>query len=704
MGNPPTVVRSGADPAEALPVVTSEADRTAVAVALDLSRVPLQIGRIATRCAVRAQLDHDPSVAAHRLTPTAMADVRAASNRALDVHVLAAIGVGQPVAHQRFETVASSPSSTVSAPSLPLRVTVIPAGSPSAIQVATVQAMATNAEMVVGGWLPPDLVGRRTGRPDLLVRTGVQGPEGSGPQASVPGWVPVIVRNHGLTRPEPGSTITASPLQHPDPSQAETMVDRGFKAKRLLEDGIELAHHWRLLQAAGLVTPGQAATGGVVDRTGTLWWIDLAEPHWNVDWSPEYVSTLVRYDHEFELRIELIANQLARNRHEPAAPRREPIHIGECSTCPWDGVCSIELEAADHISLIPRSTYRHYVSHRDRGVETRAAVAALHWPTAHVLHGSNQRDPEGDLAGFLTIASRHPSTTAVTEPAGHEFSDVVARLLEVDIHTVAELGQMHPGTASYQGAIVGHLPTVIDQARAATAGITFRARGLQRVEVRRADVEIDVDMENVDLGVYLWGTLVSGQPEVLERIGVRPGYHPFFSWEPMGPAEQARVFNRFWAWFAAIRQRCSEAGLTFAAYCYTSAEFSKMTQILKEAPEGTPLPDRASIVELVNSPEWVDLYDVVRTSLVTGHGLGLKRIAPLAGFSWRDEDPGGLQSMLWHQVAVSDPDPAVRAEHRSRLLAYNEDDVLATLAVRRWLDQVELPAIESWRPPGPAGR
>ncbi|MEO6627849.1 MAG: TM0106 family RecB-like putative nuclease [Aquihabitans sp.] len=696
MGNQPTAVRAGGDAATDPPEFTVGPASTPGTRASHTAQVPLQVGRIATQCAVRAQLDHDPSVAAHRLTPTAMADVRAGSNRALDADVLAAIGVGEPATGRDFTTTGAPASGADAGPSRPPRVTVIPPGSPADIQSATVHAMATNAQVIVGGWLPPDVVGRRTGRPDLLVRTGVAHHPGS-----VPGWVPVNVRNHGLTRPEPGSTITASALRRPDPAHAEALVDRGFKAKRLLEDGIELAHHWRLLQAAGLVTSGQPATGGVIDRTGTLWWIDLDAPRWNVDWTAECVSTLARYDHEFELRVELIANQLARNRHEPTAPRRAPVHIGECASCPWDGVCRIELEAADHTSLLPRTTYRHYVSHRDRGIETRAQVAALHWPTAHVLHGPSPRDPEGDLRGFLAIAAHHPATTAVTDIAGHEFNAVVTRLLDIGINTVGELGRIHPGTASYQGAAAGHLPTVIDQARATTAGVTSRARGLPRVAVRRADVEVDVDMENVDLGVYLWGTLVTGRSDVLERAGARAGYQPFFSWEPMGPHEQAKVFNRFWTWLSALRQRCALAGLTFGAYCYTSAEFSKMTQILKEAPDGALVPERTAIDELVTSPDWVDLYDVVRTSLVTGHGLGLKRIAPLAGFSWRDEDPGGLQSMLWHQIAVSDPDPAARAEHRSRLLAYNEDDVLATLAVRRWLDRVELPAIESWSPPEP---
>ena len=68
------------------------------------------------------------------------------------------------------------------------------------------------------------------------------------------------------------------------------------------------------------------------------------------------------------------------------------------------------------------------------------------------------------------------------------------------------------------------------------------------------------------------------------------------------------------------------------------------------------------------------------------NGIGLKVVANAgAGFSWRDPDPGGLNSQTWWDLAVHDPDPQVRESSRTRVMEYNEDDVKATLAVRRWL-------------------
>ena len=59
-------------------------------------------------------------------------------------------------------------------------------------------------------------------------------------------------------------------------------------------------------------------------------------------------------------------------------------------------------------------------------------------------------------------------------------------------------------------------------ARAWLADLTL-VRRVDRVEVPRADVEVDVDMESFgDAGAYLWGCLLSGAD-----IGVPQGYRAF---------------------------------------------------------------------------------------------------------------------------------------------------------------------------------
>jgi predicted RecB family nuclease len=99
-----------------------------------------------------------------------------------------------------------------------------------------------------------------------------------------------------------------------------------------------------------------------------------------------------------------------------------------------------------------------------------------------------------------------------------------------------------------------------------------------------------------------------------------------------------------------------------------------------KAREFLPLPDDAS-----HPDRWVDLLPFVRAAVDSRYGHGLKLVAQNGpSFSWRDSDPGGLQSQDWLEVARHGG-PAERQQARTRLLAYNEDDVRATLAVRTWL-------------------
>ena len=87
---------------------------------------------------------------------------------------------------------------------------------------------------------------------------------------------------------------------------------------------------------------------------------------------------------------------------------------------------------------------------------------------------------------------------------------------------------------------------------------------------------------------------------------------------------------------------------------------------------------------------FVDLFEVVRRNYFGANGLGLKVVtAAVTGFTWRDEDPGGLNSQRWFAEAIGDPDEHVRELARVRVLEYNEDDVRATWHLRRWLREQE---------------
>jgi predicted RecB family nuclease len=193
----------------------------------------------------------------------------------------------------------------------------------------------------------------------------------------------------------------------------------------------------------------------------------------------------------------------------------------------------------------------------------------------------------------------------------------------------------------------------------------------------------------VEEGVYLWGALVTDRTG---RAALPTGYHPFATWQNLTPGAEAALFARFWQWLTKLRRTAANAGLAVRAYCYNAA--AENTQLQRIAAATGPAEDVAAFIE---SPQWVDLYRVFTTQLLTGTGAGLKEIAALCGFTWQVEDPGGAESMIRYDQAVAAGDHPAGRSARDWLLTYNRGDVEATRALRDWLDHhaTDSPPIET---------
>jgi predicted RecB family nuclease len=222
------------------------------------------------------------------------------------------------------------------------------------------------------------------------------------------------------------------------------------------------------------------------------------------------------------------------------------------------------------------------------------------------------------------------------------------------------------------------LPEQIDQARAALGDApVYRRRGVASVRVARGDVEVDIDVESTQDGVYLWGALVTFRSGRDERGS--GGYHAFVTWDRIDAAAEAELFGRFWNWLDGLARDAAGAGQTFRAYCFNAgAEGAHMRRLAAGAGVA------GQVAAFTGSEHWVDLLRVFDAQLITGSGSGLKDIAVLAGYSWPVDDPGGDQSLLRYDQATagSDPDAA-----RDWLLAYNRGDTEATFALREWLSE-----------------
>lgn len=256
-----------------------------------------------------------------------------------------------------------------------------------------------------------------------------------------------------------------------------------------------------------------------------------------------------------------------------------------------------------------------------------------------------------------------------------------AALRGIGIRTVDDLATMPPQRAETLSLTAARPEDVVTLAKAWLRGLSL-VRRVHHVEVPRADVEIDVDMESyADSGAYLWGCWLSGAD-----IGDAPGYRSFVSWDPLPSDDEARSFAEFWTFFSSIRRRASAGGLSFRAYCYNELAENRWMLASAEQFAGKPgIPTVAQVREFIESDQWVDLFLAVRDQFLCPSGKGLKVIAPRAGFAWRDAEAGGENSMRWYRDAVGFGGSAPALSQRSRLLEYNEDDVRATWTLRRWM-------------------
>lgn len=230
------------------------------------------------------------------------------------------------------------------------------------------------------------------------------------------------------------------------------------------------------------------------------------------------------------------------------------------------------------------------------------------------------------------------------------------------------------GIHTTQALIDASLGDISHTARAWRAGIPV-LRKTVHTTAPRFDVEIDVDVEAyLDLGAYLWGAWDGHD------------YTPFVIWSDLGGAAEGENFARFWAWLKNRRNAARQRGQTFGVFCYASnGENHWMLSTARRFHGKVPgVPDEQEIRAFISSDQWNDMFAVARSQLVGPGGLGLKQLAPAAGFHWEEEDFAGEDSLHAFLIASTGGDEEA-ARAREQLLSYNGDDCRATAAVRHWL-------------------
>lgn len=356
------------------------------------------------------------------------------------------------------------------------------------------------------------------------------------------------------------------------------------------------------------------------------------------------------------------------------------------------------------------------------GAEDDSAVIVWHDLDAAALRDYDTRFSDrlaiAEAAAAGRTALAQPSRVAecrrchwwpVCSPELHAAQDVSLLLSGADVQLARSVGAPTiPALAEFPSdelprlALTGTSPQLARvRARAWQLGVPLVRTGAA-AQVRRADVELDIDAESYgEDGPYLWGAMLSGSD-----VGIPAGYRAFVTWEQLPSVSQATVFGEFFDHLRQVAAAARARGLSFAVFCYGRAAEERWMQGLARRYGGVNgVPTLSDVVDFTGSPQWVDLLQEIKRHFIATGSLRLKDIADRLGFSWRDPEPGGENSMAWYRDVVGPPATGltVRADHpmARRILRYNEDDVLATLAVRRWISDHldQLPAVAELESP-----
>ena len=625
----------------------------------DLSTVPLLGAYPATQCPVRTQYKYLPPPGAVP-APT-------------DAVLQSAFDAGNEFEALMFDRItALHPDAVHIAESHDLAV----------MTADTVAAMDRRAPVILGGCLPADLAGRRTGKPDVLLY-------------DVDGYVPVDVKLYALLKDVEDGGRSSAPVSHiAAPGFDDAYVVPGTWGSSRKKAAFQLAHYWRMLEAGGRAS-SRGPVGGILDANEFIVWIDLNAPDGSIQnrktFEDEPVTWLRAYDHEFAFRRDVAADTLLRKNGDDRGPKVVPVWISECQACEWNAHCRHELEERDHISLLPFMTYWQYRPLRMAGITTRRQIAQRDHFTADVIARLSPAQLRGALAGAnadVPLAEVWKRSTSVQPFA--------AELASVGTVTAGDLSARLTDPVALDLGTDLH-PAWIDQARASVLGTPLLARGFTSLDLPVHDVEVDFDYENdLNGNVYLWGLLVSHP-----SAGTTNPYLPLDAYEPdvdgSGAALEIAVFARFWSEANRLLAEATAAGQTFQMYYWSHAELTAARRIctpVDDPAETTSLPTLDE-VEAFFAAHCTDLEAVLRNHFVTADGTSVKKIAPLAGHTWDavhalggsegDEVAAGDVSMIKHRLAVEAETADARAPAQRWLRTYNEADVEATRAVRAWM-------------------
>ena len=528
---------------------------------------------------------------------------------------------------------------------------------------ATLDAMVAGASVIAGGRLP-DVEGR-TGMPDLLLR--VDSPNrvrGDGPPFT---YVPGDIKAHKIAGSDHGPRKKHHASLLADPSMLIEVAGYSLSGNYRKDDGMQLAHYTRMLQALdahpgsdwerGFIVGTNNYTGWVPqapDESLCLTWIDLADPYMTVWAQPvqgapgkEKVSLLTHYDREFDHRLRVAHAATTQGTPGALLPLVHPVGKSECGQCGYQDWCRDNARAEDEASwriAKGKLSDREWAYLTERGYGTVEMLAEA--PAGAV--GGIPADP-AFLAGYRCAAAPLPAPDK--------------RIAEA-----------------------------VRRARLIRDGIIMEWTGAADMsdDIAVRDIEIDFDIEWDPTGhIYLWGVRMRRTSAATFAYHAEfggcatPNATPAGHCETHRPGEYVTTYEaihdlddstheplleRVAACFDSAIAVAERYGLSLGIYHWSHPERSQVGKI-----------DPALRDRLV--PYMIDLRKTVEGVFFDRDGTSVKVVAPAFGFTWRQDDAGGAMSQIHYETACTGtPEEAQAAVEW--LCSYNGDDCEATAVIR----------------------
>ena len=474
---------------------------------------------------------------------------------------------------------------------------------------ATIAAAESGAPLVLGGTLPDDIAGGRSGKPDILIK--VDG-----------GYLPADVKHHKTIEAAARKAMRVSSLANPG---IVLDAERSTTADYYYNDCLQLAHYTRMLQACGLHAGHESLIGAILGKSSitlaggvperVFVWYDLAAPvRYTFSRSRGKVrrSLLECYDHEhgFRVQVATTARRITGSGDDPE-PLVVPIGYKDCPACPYEQWCAEQMGPDDASVAI-----------------TRGRLDTREWRTLRRM-------------GFRTV-----DALADLEPEDPAFFD-----------------EYYPEvTHLSRTQALKRLRGAVQQAQLIRDGIYFEPKADALVDVPRADIEIDFDIEwDNSNRIYQWGLRVrEGQDEQTAR------YEPVVSFDYLDDGSELALAEQAATRIMQLRAEAEKAGKTVAVYHWHHVEVSNTRKF--------------DCVTAALDGITIDLLSWFAKTFRVQGSAGIKSIAQLLGFTWTVDDPGGRLSMLKIDVArAGGPDAD---EAKQWCLSYNESDVAAQSAIR----------------------